>query len=386
MRPLFSRLFAAALLLLVADTATRLSAAEDSAASANDPASTNRPAGERLSERERAQAGLPTTGWRRHFRAYEPTEVGYTVDQTDGRDDRFLDATISFMLPIFHSMEVPTAREHRQTNFLRGWSYARARPYFAMTDRFGQFVYTRESSPVVNKRFNPALLMRWWAKERDPANTSDSALESEDNFFEVIYAHESNGQSVDTERQYLAQVAAHLEENSDLEPDEQLRRAHRSARDNISRGWDYVGFQFARDWDPNWNGRFAFRARAHFYIDGLFQGNMEEFNDWEVDPDHPTVRFTGRPERADYDGLTFRVAYVSHTNKPNDDGFDGRCALTYTTGYAQPGRHNTLKFEIGFRFRNVPLLLWVRTGYNSDLIDYYRRDTSFGAKLSFWRF
>lgn len=331
----------------------------------------------------RKAAGLPTREFRQLFRAYEPTEAGFTIDQTHGRDDKFLDATISFMLPLFHNVAPPPQRTYEQTSFTRPWAYAPYRFYFAMTDRFGQFVYTRESSPVINKRFNPLIAMRWWEK----APGDGGKLTSEDNFFEVVYAHESNGQSVDSEVQYNAQVTAYLEESSNLSPDEQLRRAHRSARDNISRGWDYVGFQFARDWDtPAVAGTLALRARANVYLGGAFQQHIEEYNDWEVDPDHPAVRFGGSPrKRSDYDGISGRLTYVSRARHAAN-GLDGRCAITWTTGYAHLLRNNTVKVEVGFSMYAMPFLLWYRTGYNSDLIDYYRRDSSFGLKMSFWRF
>lgn len=382
--PLLARFAVCGLLLVSAGVRAATPPPPDAAAQAAEKL--------RQDEADRARAGLPSRDFRRLFRAYEPMEAGYTVDHVDGgRDDKFLDATISFMFPAFHATDVPDVRDNggRREGFWRGWNYRRPLLYFAMTDRFGQFVYTRESSPVINKRFNPVFALRWWS-ERDAVagQPAPQALESQDNFFEVVYAHESNGQSVDSERQYDAQVNAYFEENSGLNFEEQLRRAHRSARDNISRGWDYWGVQFARDWDPQFgNGTLSFRARANFYVGGVFQQHMEQYNPWEVDPDHPSVSLGDEQrERSDYDGLSFRVAYVSRADRRANDGFDGRAALTWTTGYDRPIRHNTLKLELGFRFKTVPLLFWVRTGYNSDLVDYFRRDTSFGAKLSFWRF
>jgi hypothetical protein len=329
---------------------------------------------------EVVKAGGFTSGVGQLFRAYEPMEAGYTFDQREGRDDRFLDATISFMVPILHS-ELPQARVERTT---RGnWDYKHPRFYFAMTDRFSQYIFTRESSPVINKRFNPLFSLRWWTKA-SPSGLPDS----EDSFFELVYAHESNGQSIDSDVQYQAQVRAYIEENSALSAEEQLQRAHRSARDNISRGWDYWGVQFARAWAPDsLRGTVALRAKANFYIGGALQRHIEQYNTWEVDPLRPTVGFGNHPRaRADFDGLSVRVAYTSNATKPANDGLDGRCALTWTTGYDRPLHRNTVKFEVGVRFKSWPFLLWVRSGYNSDLIDYYRRDNSFGAKVSFWRF
>lgn len=45
-----------------------------------------------------------------------------------------------------------------------------------------------------------------------------------------------------------------------------------------------------------------------------------------------------------------------------------------------------MKLEVGLKFFELPLVAWYRDGYNSDLIDYYRRDRSFGLMLSFWSF
>ena len=64
-----------------------------------------------------------------------------------------------------------------------------------------------------------------------------------------------------------------------------------------------------------------------------------------------------------------------------------RCyVLTWTTGYADPFRFNTVQFEAGGKLLELLLMVWYRYGYNRDLTDYYRRDHSFGLMLSFWSF
>ena len=68
------------------------------------------------------------------------------------------------------------------------------------------------------------------------------------------------------------------------------------------------------------------------------------------------------------------------------DYIERRYALTWTTGYEDPFRFNTVQFEVGVKLFELPLMVWYRYGYNRDLTDYYRRDHSAGLMLSFWSF
>jgi hypothetical protein len=87
--------------------------------------------------------------------------------------------------------------------------------YAAFTGRFGQYIGTRDSSPVVGKRFNPKLFYRLWT-DRDHEEYLDF----------TFLGHESNGQSIDSPAEYQAAlISAEKPEVVD---------------DQISRGWDYL--------------------------------------------------------------------------------------------------------------------------------------------------
>src|SRR5690606_23667599 len=92
-------------------------------------------------------------------------------------------------------------------------------PYLSFTGRFSQYIGSRESAPVVARRFNPALFVRTWS--------------SANSYLDIGLAHESNGQQIDTEASYQRAVQAYLDAG------ESVLHADAYARDGISRGWDY---------------------------------------------------------------------------------------------------------------------------------------------------
>lgn len=334
----------------------------------------------------RARSGLLPERIRQLFRAYEPNQVGYTHDRGD---DAFLDFTVSLMFPLHPGAYPPGVRTATGGELGRALRYDRPQLYFAATQRAGQYIGTRPSSPVVGKRFNPLLALRFWAL-RDGQGRE---RESEDNFLEFVFGHESNGQFIASEARFREQLRVYLNQAEDTaRPDlATLARntAYLSARDNISRGWDYVGVQFARDWDAElpWTERdvtMALRAKFNYWLPtGPLQGDAEEYNAWEADPDG-----AGKARKS-VDGLSLRWSLI--VDEPVGRAkrwfdFERRYAVTWQTGYTQPLRYNTFKAEAGVRVFGLPVMVWYRYGYNSDLIDYYRKDHSAGATLSFWKF
>jgi hypothetical protein len=328
------------------------------------------------------------------FRSYEPTQIGYTWDEGD---DGFMDFTFSTMLPLH-----PAAREYpdpvrhlTDQRFFRPATYSGLNVYFAATVRSGQYIGTRPSSPVVGKRFNPLVAFRLWAK--DPAGQ----LESEDNFVELVYAHESNGQFIASQERFDEQLQVYHDQYKDAPNPAGAAiatgTAYRSARDNISRGWDYVGLQFARDWDARlWLPldqkvhavTMGLRAKYNYYLPwGLAQKQAEEYNAWENDPQGK------RRNRVDGLSLNYTLSITPDGNPEEFTlrqrlfRFERRYALVWTTGAARPFAFNTLEAQASVVLLNhFPLTLWGRWGYNSDLIDYYRRDHSIGLSLTYWKF
>ncbi len=354
-------------------------------------------------EESRVHLGLLPADFAAKFRAYEPNLIGLTWD--DG-DEQFMDFTFSAMFPLIPVSErgifaephryPPPVRLWRRSGEDRGLRYGPPSLYFAGTIRAGQYIETRPSSPVVGKRFNPLLALRFWAKD------AAGEPESEDNFLEFTLGHESNGQFIASEDRFFDQVRTY----SDRFRGAAVARAaiprdsleYRSARDNISRGWDYVGVQFARDWDTTlpWaqglDATVGLRARFNYFLrTGPAQGEAEEYNAWEDQP--------GGKRRRDVDGLSWRTTLTVGRPARGAAGapaaFDWRdfvkperrYAVTLTTGYAQPFRYTTVRVEAGLTLlRLLPVTVWYRHGYNSDLIDYYKADRSFGFSLTYWTF
>lgn len=352
---------------------------------------------------EKVHRGFLPNQFTRLFSAYEPTSLGFTWD--DG-DQPFMDFTFSPMVALFpkNAADYPP-RERVQTGqkFLEGrqnWSGPNF--YFAATLRAGQYLKTRPSSPVVGKRFNPLVAMRFWGEDKN------GRRESLHNFFEVVYAHESNGQFISTRTRFDEQLQVYLNQAGDNtpinDPDISSTGSYAAARDNISRGWDYVGLQFSRDWDAKSpfyrNGKgaaeatYGFAFKYNHYLDGgIFQGGKEEYGSYsvasgagplEIDPE-------GKPRGAT-DGLSFKfsleLAPRDESKKKGWHSFliipERRYAITWTTGSHRPFVFNTFKFEAtGKFFGTLPVSAWYRHGYNSDLIDYYRKDTSFGLSLNY---
>lgn len=365
---------------------------------ATDPAPTQKeaakdePAAVRAAQARDHRGFLPAT-FGDFFHAYEPTSIGYTWDQGD---EGFMDFTFSDMLPLSpNARDFPDpVRELTEQGFRRPFNPAKPALYFAANVRAGQYIGTRPSAPVVGKRFNPLFALRFWFRD------GHDALESAENFFEVVYAHESNGQFISSRERFDQQLQTFLDQAHDAhtpaDADIASRSAYHSARDNISRGWDYVGVQFARDWDSE--GRLPWlagrkitqglRAKFNYYLPyGAFQKEWEQYNAWEGDPQ-------GKP-RSHVDGLSLRytVTILPTAKKSewnwlmNSQRFQRRYSLIWTTGYADPFRFNTFRLEgSAVLFDQFPFTLWYRYGYNSDLIDYYRKDHSLGVSLSYWNF
>jgi hypothetical protein len=232
-------------------------------------------------------------------------------------------------------------------------------PYLAFTGRFVQYLDTRESSPVIVKKFNPRLFLRFFSS--DPVASH----------LDIGYVHESNGQRINTATAYQEIRAEFANDNED--PD--------FANDYISRGWDYWEVLWHKNYnsaiDASNNGLATRISFKYFMEYGYLQGDPEEYNSWENDSN-------GGP-RKEFDGITASLMYKT----PSRDLFKwwkirlgvGGGAVIYTTGYKSAFTNNTLRVEIMAKIGNLPLLFWVAEGYNSDLVDYYRRVRSGGFCL-----
>lgn len=253
------------------------------------------------------------------LRSYEPNTIVY---RHDSNDVNYIDFKVSLMYPLWLGDHVLD-------------------PYFSVTGEVGQYLGTRDSSPVIGKRFNPKLFVRYDIKKGE--------------YFDLGYAHESNGQSISTATDYLAKRAEFASHGEDPN----------FARDYISRGWDYVDVMWKRDfYDRDYSTYLEFK---YFLNDGLLQGHPEEYQSWEGGHGH---------QRSEVDGISLLVKR-NFFDKPFGIS---KVAVSETTGYGQPLTYNSAKAEITFSFSEIPpIIVWVSEGYNSDLVDYYKRVTSIGV-------
>ena len=281
--------------------------------------------------------------------SYEPNTFGFTKDSDDVA---FLDFTVSVKYQIF---PVVITEHFGETEQL----------YAAFTGRFGQYLGTRESSPVIGKEFNPKLIWRHitaWDPGPAPKDKGKRAKE----YMEFILAHDSNGQSINTPEQFQqAQAQAERPE---------------FAFDRISRGWDYLGFIWKKVPSVDEQHRFStYLILKYFLPHGPFQGAPEEFNDWETDPEgkpRKSVNGVGALLKYQWNWQSERWTWLSYP----------KVALVYETGYHNIFKYNTVRMEAGIKVSRLPLTVWARRGYGSDLAQYYKKVTSYGIELEIGSF
>ncbi len=292
------------------------------------------PAAEQISQAIRKHVPLLET--------YEANTIGWT---NDSDDVGFLDVNLSLKYPIMP----------QKTGKLLD-----SRFYFAASTRFAQYLGTRSSSPVIGKRFNPKLIWRqvtsWHDKGLKAGKACGESVGTDGcDYVDFAFAHESNGQSVSSARQFEVQAAV-----------ERVARGQQEfARDYISRGWDYLELA-GRKWLGD-SGNFRFDSSfKHFLRRGPLQGKAEDFFDFETDRE---VKHSRR-----FHGLAL---YGTWQPSP-----DTRIAVGFETGGSRPLRHNTVRVEWNTQFAELPVMLFYQQGYGSDLTLFYKRVSSVGGALA----
>ena len=273
----------------------------------------------------------------------EPNLLGLTRDSYEHQ--AFMDFTLSMRYPLLFN----TLQQGYKFDML---------PFISFTGRLGQY-FNRHSSPVVAKRLNPKLFLRFYCSP-----TAGEDLWSDDNgldYYDVGYAHESNGQHVDSPTLFASAVASY--------------GTPEIAQDYVSRGWDYLGYK--RHLQMHRYGLDSLDAEVKYFLrHGLLQGSSEEYYAWEGPRSITRI--------AQVDGLRLKLNFGFHR-----DWFKG-ASLYYTTGYLGIGRHNTIRAELGFTplsdFFGVPIVLWAQNGYNNNIAQYYRRTWAAGLAASFETF
>jgi outer membrane phospholipase A len=326
----------------------------------------------------RADEAGPFRNYEDWFQPYEPSTIGVT---NDSDDVSFLDVTLSLQLALGEWRGLDNGRTQQLA--------------FAFTGRFGFYMSdARDSRPVIGKRLNPKLM--WRIQLSDDAARFGNCQRSDahvfrgrrsapcaqlwpDSYLEFAYAHESNGQSIDTEAEYVAarNAAEQKDGNADF------------ANDRLSRGWDYLGVNYQA---PTCGACESERYKAsvlarlrYFLPHGLLEGAKEEWHPWEAGAAEGKAR-------NQVNGLAVQGRYLRHTCVA--DGFacdnryvrDLKFVVGYETGYHQPFHYGTLRVEAGVQLKPLPITLWWQRGYGADLAQYYKKTTSFGIAVDIGSF
>ena len=288
--------------------------------------------------------GLP-----RRMESHMPNYIAYNVDEGyDGHVDFRFSLKYSFF---------KYSRPYRNARLAD-----RIVPHAAFTARMSQFIGTQDSSPVLGRRFNPELFLRFWSP-----NAED--------YFDLAYGHESNGQNINAGEEYRAKQDSLVADGDDIALADKF----------ISRGWDYVGFttrkslfKWGEDQEPGSPAtkELVLYGRVQYFLDdGFFQGKSEDYYDFEPGP---------ATEREQFDGLSMLLRM--DTGKVT--GF--KVTAQYITGYDGMFDRSTVRLEctakdfgLPWSDASLPLTVWWQDGYNADLATYNRQSHSFGIGIEF---
>src|SRR3569833_384233 len=291
---------------------------------------------------------------------YEPNTFGYTKQ---ANDEGFADFTISIKSLLFRD---GICRRTGGTNRL----------YFTFTGRFGFYIRTRHSSPVIAKNYNPKMV---WRVIPDTSDTTpvtvhgNKAAREYTSYVEFAYAHDSNGQSIDTLQEFEVEAS-------------QIGSAA-DAQDHVSRGWDYLQATGKKSFSGgHWGSAVlsVYPDLKFFLRHGLLQGAPEEYYRWEQDS-------ALRPRHA-FDGISAAVEYRPFAGRGGEDAGKAvplsslRMELKYTTGYEPVARYNTVLGELGVNVFGLPVTLWAKDGYMNGLARYYKKTRALGMELRFAEF
>lgn len=281
------------------------------------------------------------------LQSFEPITGGLTKDSDDVR---FMDVNFSLKIRLTPKNFIPSVR-----------------PFLAMSTRFGFYWGTRPNSPVIGKSYNPMLLFRILPPQSTIFSCGQCAGSEYGEFFDIGYAHQSNGQMVHTLAQYQLQL--------------QSSPGAQYANNFIHRGWDYVDASWKKTFDVH-KGITVYAEGKYFIPNGWLQGPEDQYHSWENSPE-------GKPRDA-VDGVELSAdwpsQYAHYTVNTAPPDFRPNLTVRYLTGYQTPFRYSTVRAEFGVQLWTLPVALWIQDGYMSSLANYYRKVRSVGVELRFESF
>jgi outer membrane phospholipase A len=304
-------------------------------------------------ETEPSRTRLNVLARNSYLTSHEPSRL---LARTDSDDDSrlYMDFNLSFKHPVLPRAALINKTYDSFTELaealIPGNDDYFMQMYFAFSGRFSQYIGSRNSAPVVARRFNPSLFWRFWT--------------SDDTWLDLGLAHESNGQRVNNEESFLREQQNYVNSGEPAV----------YARDSLSRGWDYSFLTWRNTLSSRLSSSLQLR---HYMSGGPLQSGSEEYNLWEDNG------VTPRPRRR-YSGVEFDLQYEfdrSNCSLGSSYVCLQKLAISQETGYSGLFDHNTTTLELTTDFFGLPIQLWGRSGYNSDLVDYYRYSNSWGIGI-----
>lgn len=273
----------------------------------------------------------------------EPNTLGVAEDGYEGVP--YMDFNLSVRYPLRYVSRISDRED--MTGLVM--------PYFSFSGRMSQY-FNRRSAPVVTKRFNPKLMFRTYG-----SSPADKRVWADDNAFDYYdfgYAHESNGQYVNSPSAFNA-VAANFG-STDI------------AQDYIHRGWDYLDYRrhlhFNRDRIGVLDAEFKY-----FLNHGLAQRDITEIYSWETPRSITHI--------SQVDGIRVRAGI-----ELNAQWFKN-ASISWITGYRDIARYNTFRVESTFTplsaYLGLPVVIWWQTGYDNNVARFYWHSWYGGMALSF---
>ncbi len=262
---------------------------------------------------------------------YRPEEPNYLAWNGEPGIDDQVDVRLTFLAPWTRRFALDSK-----------WAES-VQLHAVLTGRVSQVLRSQDSAPLLGRRFNPELFLRFWGGSENPETTD---------YLDFAIGHESNGESINSGAELLNKQAALMDDGDD--PD--------AARRSISRSWDYAGLTYRRTLDTE-NERFAYLRTRFFFKNGLF-GESEDYFGFEGSDEVQS--------RSRYDGLTF--IYRDENLLGGDSNFRG----LYTTGYEDLFDNSTFRIEWTHDSDTWPLTVFAQTGYNNDFATYYTHTSSVG--------
>jgi outer membrane phospholipase A len=288
-----------------------------------------------------------------YLTSHEPSRL---LARTDSDDDSrlYMDFLLSFKHPVLPRAELVNHVYDGLTglaeNLIPGNDDYFMQMYFAFSGRFSQYIGSRNSAPVVARRFNPSLFWRFWT--------------SDESYLDLGLAHESNGQRINSLESFRREQQNYIN----------IGEPPLYARDSLSRGWDYTFLNWQSIVTPKLTSSLQLR---HFMSNGPLQSNSEEYNTWEDGGNQlrPRRQFAGvrlgMSYQFDRSSCSLGESYICLQ----------KLSVSQETGYSAMFDNNTTTIELTTDFFGLPIQLWGRSGYNSDLVDYYNHSNSWGIGI-----